>query len=66
MNLRIVLGIILGCALGFAYYKIVGCPTGTCPISSNPIVSTIYGGAIGLLLGIGDDNGIEKDLNKRS
>ena len=54
MSLRILLGILLGGALGFAYYKIVGCASGTCAITSNPIVSTIWGAAIGLLLSLDD------------
>ena len=27
--------------------KIVGCATGTCPITSSPFVSTVWGAAIG-------------------
>jgi len=50
MSFRILIGISLGGALGFAYYKIVGCPSGTCPITSNPFVSTIWGAVIGLLI----------------
>lgn len=42
-----------GAVLGFAYYKIVGCRTGACPITSNPIVSTLYGALIGYLIGAG-------------
>jgi hypothetical protein len=40
-----------GAAGGWLYYRLVGCATGTCAISSNPFVSTVYGGVIGLLLG---------------
>jgi hypothetical protein len=45
-----VAGVALGGAAGFAYYKFVGCRTGTCPITSNPWISTIYGALLGLLL----------------
>jgi len=49
--LRIVIGIVIGGALGFANYKFIGCRTGTCPLSSNPWVSTVvgmvFGGSIG-------------------
>ena len=43
---------IAGAVAGFLYYKFVGCISGTCPISGNPIVSTIYGAVIGVLIGI--------------
>ena len=31
-----IIGLAIGSAAGFLYYKIIGCPTGTCPIVSNP------------------------------
>ena len=36
---------------GFLYYRLVGCASGACPITSNPYISTLYGGVIGTLLG---------------
>ena len=50
MILRIILGILGGGGLGFAYYKFVGCSSGTCPLTSNPVISTIYGAVLGVLL----------------
>jgi hypothetical protein len=50
MILRIIIGIIVGGGLGFAYYKFVGCSSGTCPLTSNPVISTIYGAVLGGLL----------------
>ncbi len=47
MFLKIVLGVVIGGIGGFLYYKIVGCSSGTCPITSNPYVSTLYGSLIG-------------------
>ena len=40
-----------GAGAGYLYYFFVGCASGTCPISSNPLISTLYGGVIGWLLG---------------
>jgi len=48
--LKLLIGAVLGAAGGFLYYKIVGCPTGTCPITKNPISSTIYGAVLGLMV----------------
>lgn len=50
MILRIVIGAVVGGGLGFAYYKFVGCSSGTCPLTSNPIISTIYGLIVGALI----------------
>jgi len=43
-------GILGGALLGFAYYFFIGCRSGSCPISGNPIISTIYGGVVGALV----------------
>jgi uncharacterized YccA/Bax inhibitor family protein len=42
---------LLGAAGGYLYYRLVGCVGGSCPITSNPIISTLYGAVIGFLLG---------------
>ena len=49
--LPVILLTLTGAAGGWLYYRLVGCTTGTCAISSNPFISTVYGGVIGLLLG---------------
>ncbi|HOC56907.1 MAG TPA: DUF6132 family protein [Verrucomicrobiota bacterium] len=50
MLLHIVIGMIVGGGLGFAFYRFVGCSTGTCPLTSNPFISTLYGGLVGALI----------------
>lgn len=40
-----------GGILGFAYYKLVGCHSGACPITSSPYVSTLYGALLGFVVG---------------
>ena len=44
------IGAALGAIAGFFYWKYVGCSTGTCAITSNPINSTIYFALFGAVL----------------
>ncbi len=46
---KIVLPVLAGTVLGYLYYYFIGCNTGSCPITSNPYASVIYGGLIGAL-----------------
>ncbi len=48
-HFRQIIGVFSGSILGFLYYYFVGCASGTCPISSNPYISVIYGGLMGYL-----------------
>ncbi|MBN2273265.1 MAG: hypothetical protein JXK95_02945 [Bacteroidales bacterium] len=50
MVLRIILGIVIGGIAGFLYYKLVGCRTGSCPITSNPLSSIFFGAVFGGLI----------------
>lgn len=50
MIVRILIGAMFGGGFGFAYYRLVGCSTGTCPLTSNPFITTIYGGIVGALV----------------
>ena len=47
--LKIYLFVFLGGVGGFAYYYFIGCVNGSCPITSNPYISTSYGMLIGFL-----------------
>ena len=48
MVTRLIIGVALGALGGFAYYRFIGCASGTCPITSNPFISTLYGALIGV------------------
>lgn len=41
------IGVGIGMAGGFLYWKYVGCLSGSCPITSSPINSSLYGAMIG-------------------
>ena len=45
-----IIGIILGAIGGYLYWHYIGCVSGTCPITSSPIMSTIWGALMGGLL----------------
>ena len=42
-----ILGIVAGAIGGYLYYHFVGCASGTCAITSNPLNSTLYGAMMG-------------------
>lgn len=44
-----IIGIFIGALGGYLYYHFVGCSSGTCPITSKPINSTLYGAMMGAL-----------------
>jgi hypothetical protein len=50
MTLRLLIGITIGAAAGYAYYRFIGCSTGTCPLTSHPVRSTIIGAVMGALM----------------
>lgn len=44
------LGIILGAIGGYIYYVKIGCEGGTCPITSNPALTMLWGAILGFLV----------------
>ncbi|MBF0976703.1 MAG: hypothetical protein HXK55_04835 [Bacteroidetes bacterium] len=49
-NLLTTIGILTGGVAGFLYWRFVGCSSGSCPITSSPVMSSIWGATIGGLL----------------
>jgi len=42
-----------GAIVGYSYYYFIGCNAGgSCPITSNPYISTLYGAFMGVILAI--------------
>lgn len=56
-----ILGGIIGGVVGYLYYDYIGCTSGTCPITSNPFIMTVYGTVMGGLL----LNLFQKDASKK-
>ncbi|RMF10248.1 MAG: hypothetical protein D6762_01980 [Candidatus Neomarinimicrobiota bacterium] len=44
---RIAGGLVIGGVLGGLYSVLIGCRTGTCPITSHPLYSMLYGAVLG-------------------
>jgi hypothetical protein len=49
-NKLLLIGLAAGAMGGYLYYYYVGCVSGTCPITSRPLNSTLYGAVMGGLL----------------
>lgn len=50
--MKILLGVVIGGIIGLGVWYFAKCTTGVCPLTSNPIITTIVGAAIGLMLTI--------------
>ncbi len=51
--LKAVIGVLVGALLGyFVLYKLIGCATGTCPITRDPYVSTMFGAIMGFIFAV--------------
>lgn len=51
--MKIIAGIAVGGLAGYLWHRLVGCPTGGCPITRNPYISTLWGALTGLFFAIG-------------
>ncbi len=59
-NKLFIIGAVAGAIGGYFYWLYVGCASGTCPITSSPFMSTVWGAIMGgLLLSI-----FQKDKDK--
>lgn len=57
-------GIVIGLIAGYAYWRFIGCESGTCPLTSNWHTSTLFGGIFGYLLA--DGIKIKKQVKENS
>jgi hypothetical protein len=44
-----IIPVLTGAIGGLLYYTFIGCYSGSCAITSNPLLSTVYGGLVGFL-----------------
>lgn len=49
-NKLYIAGAFFGAIAGYFYWKLVGCASGTCLITSKPLNSTLYGALMGSLI----------------
>jgi len=49
-EMKIIIGALIGAVAGFAVGHFGKCAYGTCPLTSNPIISTIIGALFGAVL----------------
>jgi hypothetical protein len=56
-----VLGVAIGAGAGWAYSYFVGCATGGCPLTSNPLIAAGIGALMGL--SISGTGGKKKDAD---
>ncbi|MDD5174608.1 MAG: DUF6132 family protein [Candidatus Omnitrophota bacterium] len=48
--MKMILGIVIGGVIGFGIGYFGKCASGACPLTSNPIISTIIGAMIGAMI----------------
>jgi len=51
LTLKSIIGMLVGVVGGYIYYIEIGCKSGSCPITSNPWMTTLWGLLMGYLIG---------------
>lgn len=46
----VILGVVIGALGGYLYWLYIGCSSGSCPITSSPFLSSLWGAVMGGLL----------------
>jgi len=46
----VLLGVVIGALGGYLYWLYIGCSSGSCPITSSPFLSSMWGAVMGGLL----------------
>lgn len=49
-NLLTLIGVAAGMVGGYLYWRFVGCSSGSCPITSSPVITVLWGAVFGGLL----------------
>jgi hypothetical protein len=52
-TLKIVVGALVGAAIGYAVFRFIGCRSGACILIGNPVVPTVMFGVMGALMAAG-------------
>jgi hypothetical protein len=52
-KMRIIIGVLVGGSIGFLVGYVGKCSSGACPLTGNPIISTIIGALLGALIAAG-------------
>jgi hypothetical protein len=66
LTLKLLVSTIIGISGGYAYYYFIGCSSGTCAITSNPINSMVWGGLMGLAFGWPSEKPVKKEEQRRA
>jgi Family of unknown function (DUF6132) len=64
--LKLTLYGLIGAVAGYAYYYFIGCSNGgSCPLTSNWYVTTLYGTAAGIVMGLPKKAVTDADIDRK-